>query len=125
MPNKRGENQVLIAFAANAELAAALDKARKKEGTNRSHFIRRALKKDLVKRGAALTWNVEQAPDRVTGERAATRKKTIDALADRVVAQEVDAVRRKRGTGGRDPSAGEPEPPAPLGKGARRPPKES
>jgi hypothetical protein len=65
MPNKRGADQVLVAFALDAKLAGALDQARCKSGENRSAFVRKAIAEELRKRGHVVAPGTERAPDRV------------------------------------------------------------
>jgi len=65
MPSKRGEGQVLIAFALDFGLTRALDQARCGVGENRSVFIRRAIAQELCGRGMAVPPGIEKAPDRV------------------------------------------------------------
>lgn len=65
MPNKRGKDQVLIAFALDRGMVGGLDQARCKDGQNRSSFIRRAIKDALIERGISVPAGSEEAPDRV------------------------------------------------------------
>jgi hypothetical protein len=65
MPNKRGDNQMLVAFAADMGLVSTLDEARMLTGENRSAFIRTAIAEELRKRGVSVPPGSEHSPDRV------------------------------------------------------------
>lgn len=111
MSNKRGADQRLLTVPAKANFLDGLDRALPKCGySNRSQFVRDAIREKLQKEGIrvpkALTLAAGRYPTPKGGgfESKKTTSQRIRKAADAIVADAAEGVLRRRGGGGRDPS---------------------
>jgi hypothetical protein len=73
MPNKRAENQTMIAFACDREMLRALDDARKAQ-EGRSSFVRQAIIAELKRRKIQVNPKWAFSPDRAKASRYPPRR---------------------------------------------------